>query len=97
MPKSLYQKGHNGTCKFEFPYFPHIEPNYFFNKKNENIIDHNMKIEMLPYHPTLLLLLEANLNIFCITSSYWYFYLLKYGMKCESHGKLNLNIKMQNN
>jgi hypothetical protein len=31
MPKSLYWKGHNGTCKFEFPYSPHIEPNSFFN------------------------------------------------------------------
>jgi len=52
-----------------------------------------MKIEMLPYHPTLLLLWEAHLNIFCITNSYWFFYLLMYGMKCESHGKLNVHTK----
>jgi hypothetical protein len=25
------QKGHNGTCKFGFPYSPYIEPNSFFN------------------------------------------------------------------
>ncbi len=43
------QKGHNGTCKFGFPYSPHIEHNSFLIKKktNGNTIDHNMKIEML--------------------------------------------------
>ncbi len=27
------RKGHNGTCKFGFPYSPYIEPNSFFNNK----------------------------------------------------------------
>jgi len=31
------KKGHNGTCKFGFPYSPHIEPNLFFNKKNKQM------------------------------------------------------------
>jgi hypothetical protein len=29
------RKGHNGTCKFGFPYSPHIEPDSFFNKKTK--------------------------------------------------------------
>jgi len=33
------------------------------------------------------------LNILHTTSSYWSFNLLKYAMKCEPHGKLNLNAK----
>jgi hypothetical protein len=35
----------------------------------------------------------AHLNILHVTFSYWSFYLLKYAMKCETHGTLNLNIK----
>ncbi len=35
----------------------------------------------------------AHLNILQVTFSYWSFYLLKYAMKCEPHGTLNLNIK----
>jgi len=45
------------------------------------------------YHPTLLLLWGAHLNIICIRSFYWSFYLLKYTMKCEPHGILNLDTK----
>jgi hypothetical protein len=41
----------------------------------------------------LLLLWGAHLNKLHITSSYWSFYLIKYDMKCKTHGKLNLNIK----
>jgi hypothetical protein len=41
----------------------------------------------------LLLFWQAHLNILCIRSSYWSFYLLKFAMKCESHGKFNLNTK----
>jgi hypothetical protein len=42
---------------------------------------------VVPYHSTLLLLWGAHLNILRITFSYWFFYLLKYVMKCEPHGK----------
>jgi hypothetical protein len=41
----------------------------------------------------LLLLWGAHLNILRITSFYWSFYLLKYAIKCEPHGTLNLNTK----
>jgi hypothetical protein len=41
----------------------------------------------------LLLLWGVHFNVLHITSSYWSFYLLKYAMKCEPHGTLNLNYK----
>jgi hypothetical protein len=41
----------------------------------------------------LLLLRGVHFNILHITSSYCSFYLLKYAMKCEPHGTLNLNTK----
>jgi hypothetical protein len=48
---------------------------------------------VVPYHPTLLPLWETHFNILCITCFYWSCYLLKYAMKCEPRGKLNLNTK----
>jgi hypothetical protein len=83
------QKGHNGTCKFGFPYSPHIEPNSFLIKKTNKWKYYTPPYEdqnVVPYHPTLLLVCGAHLNILCITSSYWSFYLLKYAMKCEPQG-----------
>jgi hypothetical protein len=47
----------------------------------------------VPYHTSLLLLWNAHINIQHITYSYWSYYPLKYTMKCEPHGKLNLNKK----
>jgi hypothetical protein len=46
---------------------------------------------VVPYHATLLLLWEAHINIQRITSSYWTYYLLKYTMKSEPHGTLNID------
>jgi hypothetical protein len=68
--------------------------NLFFNlKKWEYYRPRYENRNVVPYHPTLLLLWGTHLKILCITSSYWSFYLLKYAMKCEPHGKLNLNTK----
>jgi hypothetical protein len=55
----VFKKGHNGTCKFEFPYFSHIEPFFFFNKKTNKWEHYKPQYEdrnVMPYHPTLLLL-----------------------------------------
>jgi len=60
---------------------------------NENIINRYMKIKMLFDIIQLLLSWGTHLNILHITSSYWSFYFLKYAMKCEPHGTLNLNTK----
>ncbi len=86
------QKWFNGTCKFGVWYSPHIEL-FFKLKKREYYRPQHENRNVVPYHPTLLPLWETHFNILCITFSYWSFYLLKYAMKCETHGKLNLNTK----
>ncbi len=89
-------KGWNGNYGFGFPFASHVEPNYFFNKETNRWEYYRPQYEdqnVVPYHSTLLLLWGAHLNILCITSFYWSFYLLKYAIKCEPHGTLNLNTK----
>jgi hypothetical protein len=65
----------------------------FFFKNGEYYTPRYEDQNVVPYHPMLLLVCGSHLNILHITSSYWSFYLLKYAMKCEPHGKLNLNTK----
>ena len=45
----------------------------------------------MPYHPTVLLLWNAHMNLQRITNSAWSFYLLKYAMKCEPNGQMSLD------
>jgi hypothetical protein len=45
------------------------------------------------YHPLVMLLWGAHCNIQKITSTSWSFYVLKYAMKCDPMGKLNLDIE----
>jgi hypothetical protein len=73
----VFEKGHNGTCKFEFPYFPHVELISFLYKKTNKWEYYKPQYEdqnVMPYHPTLLLLWQAHLDILHITYSYWSFY-----------------------
>jgi hypothetical protein len=100
MRKKLHTCGnrckHKSHCKYELPFT--MQPNQqskfnnytnrweYYHPRHEN---HNI----MPYHASLLLLWNAHFNIQCITSSYWSYYLLKYTMKCEPHGTLNLNKK----
>jgi hypothetical protein len=93
MKKKLYTCGnrcnHKSHCKYGFPFT--MQPNQqskFNNYTNQweysrpRHEDHNV----MSYHASSLLLWNAHLNIQCITSSYWSYYLLKYIMKCEPHG-----------
>ncbi len=48
---------------------------------------------VIAYHPTLLVLWGAHMNMLQITSSHWSHYLLKYSMKCEPHGCIELDTK----
>jgi hypothetical protein len=43
------------------------------------------------YHPLVMLLWGAHCNVQWMTSTSWSFYVLKYAMKCEPLGKLNLD------
>lgn len=46
---------------------------------------------VVPYHPTMLLLWQAHMNLQRITNTGWSYYVLKYAMKSEPTGPLNLN------
>jgi len=48
---------------------------------------------VVPYHPLVLLLWNAHMNIQVITEAAWSRYVLKYATKCEPNGALNLNRK----
>ena len=45
---------------------------------------------VIPYHPTVALVWNANTNIQRITGTAWSFYVLKYAMKSEPAGHMNL-------
>jgi hypothetical protein len=46
---------------------------------------------VVSYHPSILLLWGAHCNIQRITNDAWSRYVLKYTLKCEPHGVLNMN------
>lgn len=47
----------------------------------------------MPYHATLLLFWGAYLNVQCINTSFWSYYLLKYAMKREPQGGIHMDTK----
>jgi hypothetical protein len=92
-------KKNKNQCKFGFPYPQHISKNTTLNNVSNRweyyrprYANHNV----ITYHPTLLLLGGAHMNMLQITSSLWSHYLLKYSMKCESHGCIELDTKNEN-
>ena len=52
---------------------------------------HSMNERIVPYHPTILLLWKAHMNLQVVTREAWSFYLLKYATKCEPSCQLNLD------
>jgi hypothetical protein len=92
----MYSKRTKWNCKFGCPFLSHIEVKLSLNIETNKWEYYTLCYEdqnVVPFHPTLLILCGAHLNIICITSSYWSLYLLKYAMKCKPHGTLNLNKK----
>jgi hypothetical protein len=92
-------KTFQNQCKYGFPFNAHSKHHSKFN----NYMNHweyyqprHEDCNVVPYHESLLLLWGVHLNIQCILSSYWSYYLFKYAMKCEPHGTINLNKKNQN-
>jgi hypothetical protein len=86
---------HRNQCKYGFPFNSQLDQQSKFNKVTlivGNIIIQDMKIAMLCCTMNhCFFLWGAHLNIQCIISSYWSYYLFKYTMKCEPYGALNLN------
>jgi hypothetical protein len=90
-PDGCYEKGH---CKYKFPFAvqptpatlfdPHLRQYTYYRPRD---VDRNV----VPYHPTVLLLWGGHMNLQRVTNAAWSTYLLKYALKCEPTGNLNLD------
>jgi hypothetical protein len=78
-------------CKYMFPFAPNLNGTVFEPKHGRYIY---LRINeddayVVPYHPIILLLWQAHMNIQRITATQWSFYILKYTTKIEPHGSLH--------
>ena len=83
----------NGHCKYCFPFEVHPEREASLNPKSNRWEYHRPETSdcmIVPYHPLALLLWGAHMNVQRVTGADWSFYLLKYAMKIECIGKLDL-------
>ena len=78
--------GDNHRCKYGFPHatqpcqapiFQHTNNRWLYYRPRH--VDRNV----VPYHPVILLLWGAHMNLQRITQTAWSFYVLKYAMKAE--------------
>jgi hypothetical protein len=91
-PKRCYKTSKH--CKYGFLYDINLNSHAKINKNTNKWEYFQLKHydwDVLPYHPILLLIWGAHLNIQIITSSFCSYYLLKYTMKIEPHDILNIN------
>lgn len=82
------------TCKYGFPYEPHYQIEPSIDPQSSRWLYFRPGYEhrnVVPYHPTVLLLWKAHMNIQRVTNSSISHYLLKYAMKIEPCTTLNLN------
>ena len=87
-------KGCNGRCKLGFPYKIQSSKEPQFNKttlRYEYYRPRKTDRNVVPYHPLVLLLWGAHMNIQKVTNCTWTFYLLKYVNKMEPHGNMTLD------
>ena len=83
-------------CKYGFSFNAYNQENSTFDStSNRWVYQHlcHQDGNVVLYHTSLLLLWSAHMNLQPITSMYWSYHLLKYAMKCEPHGALQLNPK----
>lgn len=83
-----------GPCQHGFPYAQQLDR---LPKYNEVTMKHEyMRLgyedrNVVPYHPLCLLLWGAHMNVQRITHAAFSRYLLKYALKCEPNGTLNMD------
>ena len=88
-----HRKSHE-TCKYEFSFPPHTEEQTTYNVDTRRWEYYRPRYEdrnVVPYHATLLLLWGAHINLQSVNTTYWSYYLLKYAMKSEPHGPIQLD------
>jgi hypothetical protein len=79
------------TCKYMFPSPPNLSGT-IYNEQHGRYIYLRINSEdayVVPYHPIILLLWNAHMNIQRITATQWSYYILKYTTKLEPHGALH--------
>ena len=89
-----------GNCKYHFPAPQQLVHDTVFDAKSKRYLYYrprHVDRNVVPYHPTILLLWGAHMNLQRVTNAAWSAYLLKYAMKCEPTGKLNLDKTMLKN
>ena len=88
-----HRKSH-GTCKYGFPFPPHTKEKTTYNidtKRWNYYRPRNEDRNVVPYHATVLLLWGTHVNLQSVNTAYWSYYLLKYAMKSEPHGPIELD------
>jgi hypothetical protein len=91
----MYAKKKSDKWKFGFLYSKNISQKQVLKNdwnRWEYYRAQYVDCNVIAYQPTLLLLWGAHANMLQITSSHWSYYLLKYSMKCEPHGCIELNV-----
>ena len=83
--------GDNHRCKYGFPHA--VQPSHapVFQPTNNRWVYYRPRDadrNVVPYHPVILLLWGAHMNLQRITQTAWSFYVLKYAMKAEPVGRL---------
>jgi len=91
---------HNGKCRLGFPYSEQHEHSPVLDEKTNRYSyyrPHKKDNNVVPYHPAVLLLWKAHMNVQLVTQQAWSFYLLKYALKAEPMGQLNLDSTVLHN
>jgi len=93
----------DGTCKYKFPFAPHEKMTeydgttkrflYYRAGPPPGYTEHayGPHRNVVPYHPTFLLLWNAHMNVQRITHQAWSLYILKYALKAEPSGPMTLD------
>ena len=90
------QRSNANNYKYGFPFKLHIEEKTTYNPESKRWEYYRPRYEdrnVVPYHASLLLMWGAHFYLQRINTTYWSYYLLKYAMKCEPQGPINLNKK----
>jgi hypothetical protein len=81
-------------CQYGFPFPPHMSRTPAYNpatKRWEYYRPGEQHRNCVPYHPDVLMLWGAHMNVQRITNSAWSFYVLKYALKAEPAGRLRID------
>lgn len=84
----------NKPCKYRFPWAVQNSHKAVFSLEKLRWTYFRPRYEdrnVVPYHPSVLLLWGAHMNLQRVTSDAWSHYLLKYALKCEPSGNFKID------